>query len=111
MTHTPDTEPINDKASEIVAFLHLMNRHDLSGALTRERLTMIRMVSDLVEHRRRLFEALEMLSNEVGGLGAFEIEIRVATGNTNWAVLTQRRQEAVSLLEELHRHVAPGGAA
>lgn len=66
MTHTPDTEPINDKASEIVAFLHLMNRHDLSGALTRERLTMIRMVSDLVEHRRRLFVMLESLNGEVG---------------------------------------------
>ena len=34
------------------------------------------------------------LSNEVGGLRAFEPEIRGIIGNTNWAILMQRLDEA-----------------
>lgn len=43
-------------------------------------------------------DALTKLTNEVDGLCAFEIEIREAIGNTNWAVLRQRVEEARAVL-------------
>ena len=115
MTHTP--KPWSDQETaealrQARDFMSLpLNALAMSRAVGHWVPQLLAHIERVEEHRRRLFEALEMLSNEVGGLGAFEIEIRVATGNTNWAVLTQRRQEAVSLLEELCPHVAPGGVA
>ena len=43
-------------------------------------------------------QTLQKLANEVGGLIAFEPEVRQAIGNTNWAVLQQRLAEVDTLL-------------
>lgn len=48
---------------------------------------------------RELEAGLRNLSNEVHSLGAFEEEVRLAIGNTNFACLMQRKDEARRLLE------------
>lgn len=56
-----------------------------------------------------MVEALRKLANEVGGLIAFEPEVRQAIGNTNWSVLQQRLAEADMLLSTAALSVpAPG---
>jgi hypothetical protein len=40
------------------------------------------------------------LANEVGGLKAFEHEVRAIIGNTNWSVLMQRLAEADAVLSK-----------
>lgn len=54
----------------------------------------IRLTAQLAEAR----EALRKLANEVGGLRAFEHEVRQAVSNTNWNVLMLRLQEAGAAL-------------
>lgn len=44
--------------------------------------------------------ALRSLVNEVGGLSAFEAEVRAVISNTNWAVLQLRREEAEAALAD-----------
>lgn len=41
-----------------------------------------------------MLDALKKLTAEMVGIGGFGPEIRELVGNTNWAVLTQRVQEA-----------------
>jgi hypothetical protein len=40
------------------------------------------------------------LANEIGGLKAFEHEVRAIIGNTNWSVLMQRLAEADAVLSK-----------
>lgn len=48
----------------------------------------------LIAAAPEMMEALRKLANEVGGLRAFESELRAELGNTNWAVLMLRLSEA-----------------
>ena len=54
--------------------------------------------ADLVAAQDARIQALEAalrkLRNEVGGLSAFEHDVRTVIGNTNWSVLSQRVAEA-----------------
>jgi len=52
---------------------------------------LIAAAPDLIETERKL-------ANEVGGLTAFENDIRAIIGNTNWSVLMQRMDEAVAAI-------------
>ena len=48
----------------------------------------------LIAAAPHMLKSLRKLTAEVGGLRAFEPEIRAELGNTNWAVLMDRLSEA-----------------
>lgn len=52
----------------------------------------------LIAAAPEMFDSERKLANEVGGLRAFEDEIRAVIGNTNWSVLMQRADEALAVL-------------
>lgn len=55
-------------------------------------------IQTIMDHLNASHRALRRLANEVGGLKAFEPEVRQAIGNTNWAVLQERLAVADGLL-------------
>jgi hypothetical protein len=53
-------------------------------------------------HGAEISTALRKLANEVGGLRAFEPQVRAAIGNTNWEVLMHHQAEALAVLGSAH---------
>jgi hypothetical protein len=63
-------------------------------------------IAEMEANARLIATAPEMhktgrkLANEVGGIKAFEHEVRAIIGNTNWSVLMQRLAEADAVLSK-----------